>query len=158
MNALAKVEEPLPGKESAAQSPDRIPQAVQKMMESTPRKLWSKIRAILIESEEEGELVEMLPEMNRVMKVCPPKLLGLVRKRKLTGAALDQGYTQLHDALHGVRQAMYALLHLAGYRDYRLPGTGGSGPKDGESDPPPEPGSADAAPPAPIAKRTTLAT
>jgi hypothetical protein len=63
----------------------------------------------------------MLPEMHRVMKICPPKLVGRVRKREITGDELDQGYRQLHDAIHGVRQAMYALLHLAGQKDPRLP-------------------------------------
>jgi hypothetical protein len=107
----------IPGKEPQISGSDRIPAAVLKLMQATPKKEWSKIRAFLIGSEEEGELVEMLPEVNRVMRVCPPKLVGRVRKHEITGDQLDQGYQQLHDAIHGVRQALYALLVLAGFKD-----------------------------------------
>ncbi len=101
--------------------PDKIPAAVKKLMLATPRKDWPKIRALLVESEEEVELVELLAEMNRVMKICPGKLVGRVRKHEITGDQLDQGYTQINDAINGVEQALYALLHLAGYKDFRLP-------------------------------------
>lgn len=111
---------------------DRIPPSVQKLMQSTPLREWGRIRAFLIESEEEGDLVEMLPEMRRVMKICPPKLIGRVRKREITGEDLDRGYRQLHEALHRVREAMHALLLLAGYRDFRLPGPG-KGAKNAEA-------------------------
>ncbi|HLY76244.1 MAG TPA: hypothetical protein VKU80_19240 [Planctomycetota bacterium] len=107
----------LPGKEPQNASGDRIPASVLRLMQTTPRKEWSKIKAFFIESEEEGELFEMLPEVNRVMKVCPPKLVGRVRKHQITGDQLDQGYQLLHDAIHGVRQALYALLILAGFKD-----------------------------------------
>lgn len=105
------------GKEPQISGSDRIPAAVLKLMQATPKKEWTKIRAFLIGSEEEGELVEMLPEVNRVMRVCPPKLVGRVRKHEITGDQLDQGYQHLHDAIHGVRQALYALLVLAGFKD-----------------------------------------
>jgi hypothetical protein len=110
----------IPEKDAPSTTPDRIPAAVQKLMNSTPRKKWSKIRAFLIESEEEGELVEMLPEVNQAMKACLPKLVGRVRKKEITGDDLDLGYQQLHDAIHGVRQALYALLVLAGFKDPEL--------------------------------------
>src|SRR5258708_7242568 len=106
-----------PGKEPQNSGVERIPAAVHKLMQTTPKKEWPKIKAFLIGSEEEGELVEMLPEVNRVMRVCPPKLVGRVRKHEITGDQLDQGYQQLHDAIHGVRQALYALLVLAGFKD-----------------------------------------
>ena len=121
MTALKNTDAALPEGESAPANPDRIPSAVQKIMLATPQKEWPKIRGFLIESEEEGELVEMLPEMKRAMKACLPKLVARVRRKEITGDDLDRGYQQLHDAIHGVRQAMYALLHLAGYKDPRLP-------------------------------------
>lgn len=108
-------------RDSQSATPDRLPAALRKMLQATPKNDWSKIRFFLVESEEEGELVEMLPEMNRVMKACLPKLIGRVRKHEITGDELDQGYMQLHDAIHGVRQALYVLLHLAGYRDSPIP-------------------------------------
>ena len=101
--------------------PDKIPAAVKKLMLATPRKDWPKIRALLVESREEEELWELLAEMHRVMKVCPAKLIGRVRKHEITGGQLDQGYTEINDAINGVEQALYALLHLAGYKDFRLP-------------------------------------
>jgi hypothetical protein len=116
-------------KKSAGTSPqkleesasDKIPAAVRKLMIATPKKEWPKIRALLVESEEEVELVELLAEMHRVMKVCPGKLVGRVRKHEITGDQLDQAYTQINDAINGVEQALYALLHLAGCKDFRLP-------------------------------------
>lgn len=93
--------------------------AVRKLLASTPEKDWPRIRAFLIESEEEGELIEMLPEVNRVMKFCPAKLMGRVGKREITVDQLDKAYTMLHDSIHGVRHALQSLLHLAGFRDHR---------------------------------------
>lgn len=107
----------VPGRELQISNVGRIPASVLKLIQATPKKEWSKIRAYLIGSEEEGELIEMLPEVNRVMSVCLPKLIGRVRKHEITGDQLDQGYQQLHDAIHGVRQALYALLILAGFKD-----------------------------------------
>jgi hypothetical protein len=133
MTAPKKTEGALAEKDSQSLPPDRLPAALRKMLQATPKNDWSKIRAFFVESEEEGELVEMLPEMNRVMKVCPPKLVGRVLKHEITGDELEKGYMQLHDAIHGVRQALYALLHLAGYRDYQMPQSlkVGGGPEEG---------------------------
>src|SRR5579863_6444129 len=71
----------------------KLPPVVRKLLASTPEKEWPKIRAFLIESQEEGELVDMLPEMNRVMKYCPGRLLGMVGKREITADQLDKAYT-----------------------------------------------------------------
>jgi len=129
-NPHLKLEEPMTNLKSPEPSavpggPDaagaqKLPPGVRKLVASTPEKEWPKIRAFLIESEEEGELVDMLPEMNRVMKYCPARLMGRVGKREITGDQLDKAYTQLHDSLHGVRQALHTLLHLAGFMDVRL--------------------------------------
>src|SRR5947208_3177867 len=83
-NPHLKLEEPMthlktpepatiPGASDAAGA-QRLPPGVRKLLAQAPEKDWPKIRAFLIESEEEGELVDMLPEMNRVMKYCPARL------------------------------------------------------------------------------------
>lgn len=117
MTTLKSNDASVPGRELQISSVGRMPAAVLKLIQATPKKEWSKIRAYLIGSEEEGELIDMLPEVNRVMSVCPPKLVGRVRKHEITSDQLDQGYQQLHDAINGVRQALYALLILAGFKD-----------------------------------------
>ena len=117
MTTEKTMDDTAPGKESKNYDLDRVPVAVLKLIDSTPKKERSKIRAFLIGTEEEAELVEMLPEVNRVMTVCPPKLVGRVRKHEITGDQFEQGYQQLHDAIHGVRQALYAVLILAGFED-----------------------------------------
>ncbi len=117
MTTEKNTDEAVPGKESKAYDLERVPAAVLKLIETTPKKERSKIRAFLIETEQEAELVEMLPAVYRVMTVCPPKLVGRVRKHEITYDDFEQGYQQLHDAIHGVRQALYALLILAGFKD-----------------------------------------
>jgi hypothetical protein len=120
---------------------ERLPASVRKLVLATPEKEWSKIRAHLVESEEEGELVEMLPDMNRVMSVCPKKLLKRVLRRELSAQDFDQGFRKLHDALHGVRQAIYAILQQSGCK---IPD---SKPGESDEDVEPESGPAEAAPP-----------
>lgn len=107
----------VPGRELQISNVGRIPASVLKLIQGTPKKEWSRIRAYLVGSDEEGQLIDMLPEMNRVMSICLPKLIGRVRKHEITGDQLDQSYQQLHDAINGVRQAIYALLILAGFKD-----------------------------------------
>lgn len=97
----------------------KLSPSARKLFASTPEKEWPRIRAFLVESEEEGELVEMLPEVNRVMKYCPAKLMGRVGKREISVEQLDKAYTLLHDSIHGVRHALQSLLHLAGFREHR---------------------------------------
>ncbi len=97
----------------------KLSPALRKLLSSTPEKECSKIRAFVVESEEEGELVEMLPEVNRVMKYCPAKLMGRVGRREITVDQLDKAYTLLHDSIHGVKHALQSLLHLAGFREPR---------------------------------------
>jgi len=107
----------VPGRELQISSIGRIPVSVLKVIQATPKKDWSRIRAYLVGSDEEGQLIDMLPDVNRVMSICLPKLIGRVRKHEIRGDQLDQAYQQLHDAISGVRQAIYALLLLAGFKD-----------------------------------------
>src|SRR5262245_2721647 len=118
MTGLKAPEVPAPASADQALL-SKLSPAVRKLLAATPEKEWPRIRAFLIESEEEGELVEMLPEVNRVMKYCPAKLMGRVGKREISVEQLDKAYTMLHDSIHGVRHALQSLLHLAGFRDHR---------------------------------------
>ncbi|HLY10443.1 MAG TPA: hypothetical protein VKW04_14165 [Planctomycetota bacterium] len=94
--------------------------AVAKLLTSLPERDWPRIHAFLIESEEEGELIEMLPEVNRVMKFCPAKLMGRVGKGELVAEQIDKAYARFHDSIHGVRHALQSLLSLAGIREFRM--------------------------------------
>jgi hypothetical protein len=128
MTALQHPESAVPGASPAdASALAPLPPALRRLLLSTPEKDWPKLRAFRIESQEEGDLVEMLPELGRVMKYCPAKLVGRVGRREISGEQLDRAYTQLHDSLHGVRQAIQGLLHLAGFQDYRPRGEPTSG-------------------------------
>jgi hypothetical protein len=129
-----KPEAASPEKPQEAPATQKLPLSIRKLLGSTPEKDWPKIRAFLVESEEELELVEMLPEINRVMKQCPAKLMGKIWKREISVDQPDRAYTQLHDSIHGVRQAADALLELAGFRDYR----GGEGGPAGSAPSGPE--------------------
>ncbi|HEV3029373.1 MAG TPA: hypothetical protein VG457_17470 [Planctomycetota bacterium] len=111
----------------------KLPLAIWRLLGATPETEWPKIRAFLVGSEEELELVDMLPEINRVMNQCPSKLMGRIWKREISIDQPDRAYIQLHDSIHGVRQAAEAVLELAGFRDYRggdggPTGSGASGP------------------------------
>lgn len=92
---------------------------VRKLLASTPEAEWPHIRAFLIESEEEGELLDLVPGVNRVMKYCPPMMMGRVGKREIEPDMLDLAYGLFHESIHGLRSAVFALLDLAGCRDYR---------------------------------------
>ena len=136
----------------------KVSPAIRKLLASTPEKDWPRIRAFLVESEEEGELVDMLPEVNRVMKVCPARLMGRVGKREITADQLDKAYTLLHDSIHGVRQALHSPLHLAGVGGPRptdsRPSAGDVPPGRKESAPAAKPAAAPLAPRPLVAPRT----
>jgi hypothetical protein len=100
----------------------RFSSPVRRLLGSTPEKDWPRIRAFLIESEEEGEILDLLPEINRVMKYAPSKLMGRVGRTEITPDEVDRAYREFHDAIHGVREALGVLLGLAGLPDSRLRG------------------------------------
>ena len=103
----------------------------------TPEKDWPRLKTFLIESQEEGEIVDLLPEMNRVMKTCPARIMGRVGRREISADQLEKGWTQLYDSLHGVRQAQQELLYLAGFEDVRPPAEPDPSAKAGAPDPEP---------------------
>jgi hypothetical protein len=92
---------------------------VRQLLGATPEQDWPKIRAFLAESEEELELIELLPLIHRVMMQGPARLMGRIWKGEVSVDQPDRAYSQLHDSIHGVRQAALALLELAGFRDFR---------------------------------------
>ena len=114
----------------------KLPSALRKLLLSTPEKDWPKLRAFLIECEQASELVDLVPEMNRVMKTCNARIMARVGRREVAADQLDKAYTQLHDSMHGVRHALQAILHLAGFEDVRPPAetdpTDTAGPPDPE--------------------------
>ena|SRR5579859_3247355 len=107
--------------EKASEAPiiQKLPLSIRKLVGAHPERDWSKIRAFVVESEEEQELVELLPEINRVMRLVPARLMGRIWKREIAVDQPDKAYTRLHDAIHGVRQAALELLELAGLLEYR---------------------------------------
>jgi len=113
----------------------KMPSALRKLLASTPEKDWPKLRAYMIECEEAGELLDLVPEMNRVMKACNARIMARVGRREITADQLDKAYTQLHDSMHGVRHALQAILHLAGFEDVRPPGETDPAGKAGAPEP-----------------------
>jgi len=115
--------------EKAPEGPviQKLPLSIRKLLGTHPERDWAKIRAFLVESEEEQELVELLPEINRVMRLVPAKLMGRIWKREISVDQPDKAYTRLHDAIHGVRQAALELLELAGLYEYRHRESAGAG-------------------------------
>lgn len=95
---------------------DRLSAADRKLLQATPAKSWPKLRIVFIGCEEAGELVELIPEMNRVMKTCPAMILSRAHKGEITQAQGTEGYAQLHDSVNSVRNAQNTMLYLAGFR------------------------------------------
>jgi hypothetical protein len=137
MAAPKTAESALPGTTPENGAAQKLPSALRKLLASTPEKDWPRLRGFLIECEEAGELVDLIPEMTRVMKTCPARIMGRVGRREITADQLDKAYTQLHDSMHGVRQALHELLHLAGFEDVRPPE--GTNPAGQPGAPDPEP-------------------
>jgi hypothetical protein len=127
---------------------DRVSAADRKFLLGTPVKSWPKVRLVFVSCEESGELVELISEMNRVMRVCPAIIMSRTRKGDIGRDEGTDGYSQLHDALHGVRNAQHTMLLLAGQKvpeplaakDAVLPGPdrpakpGGTSPEGGEAE------------------------
>lgn len=115
MNELKKS----PAGAAAPQSLSMIPVAklsagLRRLLETMPERDWYRIRSFLIQTDEEGQLAEMLPLMRRAMESCPPKVIARIRAKEITGNQVDDGYRKLHEAIHGVREALLHLFELSG--------------------------------------------
>jgi hypothetical protein len=95
---------------------ERLPPAVKKALQSVTEAEWPKMKVVIVACEPAGDLAELIPEMNRVMQICPTILSNREWRGEISRDQSDQAYGRLHDSVHGVRQAMYAILHLAGFR------------------------------------------
>jgi hypothetical protein len=137
MAAPKTAESALPGTPPENGALTKMPSALRKLLASTPEKDWPRLKTFLIESQEEGQIVDLLPEMNRVMKTCPARTMGRVGRREISADQLEKGWTQLYDSLHGVRHAQQELLYLAGFEDVRPPGETDPEVKAGAPDPEP---------------------
>ena len=136
--ALPKTSESaLPGTPPENGAPTKLPSALRKLLKATPEEDWPKLRAYLVECEEAGELLDLLPEMTRVMKTCPAKIMGRLGRREISTDQAAKAYTQLHDSMHGVRQALQEILHLAGFEDVRPPAEPDPAENAGTQDPEP---------------------
>ena len=103
----------------AAPSPSLIPVAklsagLRRLLESLPEREWYRIRAFHIQSDEEGQLAEMLPLIRRAMEACPPKVIARILSKEITGSQVDDGYRKLHESIHGVREALLHLFEISG--------------------------------------------
>ena len=114
-----KPEAVVPAPSASAPTNPPLPVSIRQLLGATPLADWPKIRAFLAESEEELELIELLPLIHRVMMQGPSRLMGRIWKREISVDQPDRAYSRLHDSIHGVRQAALALLELAGFRDFR---------------------------------------
>lgn len=101
---------------AAAPAFPSLPPALQSMLAALPVESWPKIRIVLVETEEEGELVELLPDLKRAMMFCPPRLVTRQKAGELEVGMFDRCYARLHEALHGVREAVSTILDLGGLR------------------------------------------
>ena len=95
---------------------DRLSAADRKLLQATPVKGWPKLRIVSVVCQEAGELVELVPEMNRVMKICPAMILARGHRGEIPQTQGTEGYAQLHDAVNNVRNALNTMLYLAGFR------------------------------------------
>jgi len=86
---------------------------LKKLLVTLPERDWMQIRAFHVESDEEGQLLDMVPSVNRAMKVCPSQVIRRLRMKEITAQELDEAYNKLHDAIHGLRQALQELFKLA---------------------------------------------
>jgi hypothetical protein len=114
MNELRKSEGSVGQKSPEATLLDRLPAAAKKFLVATGQSDWPKLRLILCGCEPAGDLIELASEMNRAMQICPPIISTREWKGQLARGTGDKAYCRLHDAVHGVRQAVHEILHLAG--------------------------------------------
>ena len=105
---------------------ERLSLSLKNLLGALPEREWNQIRAFHVESDEEGQLLEMVPRMNRAMKICPGQVIRRLNLRKITAQEIDEAYNRLHDAIQGVRQAH--LPEVPFYEIHRPPGRTGAPP------------------------------
>ncbi len=112
---------PAGGTPAGAQVPGRgadqfkdLPQALGDVLRATPESEWHRLRVFLVKSEEEGELLELLPEMRRAMKFYPQRLTTRVDRGEISPKDLERSFARLHDSLHEVRASLHEMRELAG--------------------------------------------
>ena len=118
----------------------KLSAGLRRLLESMPEREWYRIRSFLIQTDEEGQLAEMLPLTRRAMEICPPKVIARIRAKEITGNQVDDGYRKLHESIHGVREALLHLFELAGVsldRPVRRPYARKAGPVGPEEASPP---------------------
>ena len=97
----------------------KLPLSLRKLLRALPEREWYRIRSFIVESNEVGELVDVIPQANRAMETCPGRMIHRIRTKEITGQQVDEVYNGLHDAIHGVRQAVQRIFHLAGLQPTR---------------------------------------
>jgi len=86
---------------------------LKRLLEALPERHWNQIRAFHVESDEEGQILATVPLMHRAMKICPSQVIRRLKLKEITAQELDEAYGKLHDAIHGLRQALHELFNLA---------------------------------------------
>ncbi len=128
---------------------DRLPAGFRRLLKSLPERDWSRLRTFVIDCEEVGQLAETIPLASRAMEVCPPRMIARIRAKEITGQQVDDVYNAFHDAIHGVRQAVFRIFQLTALSPQRGPkGAPVEAPKPAKVELPPLPGPAKR-PPAP---------
>ena len=107
-----------PGGTPAKPLPETVPVKklsgdLKRLLEALPERHWNQIRAFHVESDEEGQILAMVPLMSRAMKICPTQVIRRLKLKEITAQELDEAYGKLHDAIHGLRQALHELFNLA---------------------------------------------
>lgn len=100
---------------------EKLPAGLRRLLRALPERDWSKLRAFIIDCEEVGQLAEAIPLASRAMELCPPRMITRIRAKEITGQQVDEVYNAFHDAIHGVRQAVYMIFQLAGLSPHRGP-------------------------------------
>ena len=96
----------------------KIPLGIRRFLRSIPEREWHKVKAFLINSDEEGQIGEMLPLARRAMDLCPPRMIARIRSKEITGKE-----DALHSALSMCREAASNGGNQADVRPMRAPGT-----------------------------------
>jgi len=116
---------------------DRLPAGLRRLLKSLPERDWSRMRAFVIDCEEVGQLAETIPLASRAMEVCPPRMIARIRAKEISGQQVDEVYNAFHDAIHGVRQAVFRIFQLAALSPQRGPkGAPVEEPKSTKPEPP----------------------